>query len=308
MFKSLSKTSIISIFLAMGIIYGLTSFSSVGVELLKNGFAAGLLDRDVPIIWTGEKLKATGMSASMIYFLILPGVIMTNKERLSLFWKLILLALFAIAVLCTFRLGSRTGIAIIIITILFTIILQLRTKNNAQKIKFLLQIAIIIFLVLKFVPFDLDADYLSVLGDRLQNPHGNSTESAGGRTDLWENAIGNLFAHPLGWKSSIYNHNLWLDIAMTNGILPLVLLMIFNVFNFINLRKVLFHKQSDLGINSLFLLFNLATFLQFFVEPIYQGSFFLFSFYCLFQGCIKRYLELSHYGNVYQKPKKKVRI
>lgn len=150
-----------------------------------------------------------------------------------------------------------------------------------------------------YIPLSLDADYLSVLGDRINNPDSSSTASAGNRTQRWAKSIENLFIKPFGWSRNEfgYSHNLWFDVAQDSGLLPFIFLLIFTIRNFINTKRALFLRGKDISFKSLILTFVMAANLQFFVEPIMQGAFSMFVVYCFFQGVIKNYIEKNEVMN-----------
>ena len=97
--------------------------------------------------------------------------------------------------------------------------------------------------IINYFPINLDAEYLSTLGERLQDSKASSAASAGGRTGLWQEALSKVVAKPLGWTSDHYAHNLWLDTAKVGGVLSLVLLLWFNTLNLNNIRKILTKKE-----------------------------------------------------------------
>ena len=280
--------------ITLGFVFSLTGLFSVGMEILRNGFVIDIEDRSIPDIWTGNLILATGMSSYFIYNLVVPGLIATNRNKITIPNIIVLAGLFVLSLLCIFRLGSRTGIVIAAASLLIAITITLVKENLIGKVKFIAGSALVLIILFYAVPFDLDAEYLSVLGDRLQRDETASSSSAGGRTQLWAEALNNMFKYPFGWELTKHSHNLWLDTARAVGLIPLTFLLAFTYFNIKRTVQMFKYQKSNFFLNMAFLLFVASNLLLFFVEPVYEGSFFFFNFYCLLSGILKRYVELGY--------------
>ncbi|MET1260759.1 hypothetical protein ABV409_15530 [Flagellimonas sp. DF-77] len=300
--KGLTTKHIILVVLALVVLFSTTTILSIGKDLLKGGFAQ--ISRTIPDFWTGQGIKATKYSSYLVYAMGLPAVLISISKlyHRKTIWALT--AFFFVALLCVFRLGSRTAISIAVITFLFglgTLFMQQNAKDNIRLIAFL---GLFTFLMLKFSPLNLESEVFSTLGHRLQAKGTSSNESAGGRTELWASAIENMGKNPLGWKSKRHAHNLWLDIAKFAGIIPVIFLVLFNIRNFNNhLRLIrLDRTRYPNGIKIMFSLFTLGAVTSFFVEPIFQGNLFAFTFFCLLQGTLSAFLERSSTNNHNKEP------
>lgn len=287
----------------LGFVFSLTGLFSVGMEILKNGFVIDIEDRSIPNFWTGELILATGMSSYFIYNLVVPGLLATNRSKINLPNIVALTAIFIVSLLCIFRLGSRTGIVIAGTSLFVAAIITLVKENLLGKIKFIIGSTVVIVLIIYLIPFDLDADYLSVLGDRLRRDDTSSSTSAGGRTQLWAEALNNMFKYPFGWELTKHSHNLWLDTARAVGLIPLAFLLGFTYFNIKRTIQMFNYQKNVFFLNMTFLLFILSNLLLFFVEPVYEGSFFFFNFYCFLSGILKRYVELGYHAKNEKKSK-----
>ncbi|WP_375324226.1 hypothetical protein [Flagellimonas sp. GZD32] len=293
-FKKLENKDIVYLFIVIGIAYSLTSFMSVFKELIKNGF--GSSDRAIPDFWTGQTQLATLMAASLHYNMLIPGILVANYKYMKKIIIVILIVIYIMSLLCMFRLGSRTGIVITALTFIFAILSLYLQQNIKQNLRLTFMLVLVTVVTINWFPLNLEAEYLSVLGQRLQDPNASSSSSAGGRTERWEEAIANIGKYPLGWNGR-YAHNLWLDAAKVSGVIPVIFLIIFNVMNLFNLRKAFSLSGDNKGLNTVFVLFTAATFLFFFVEPVLEGAFFSFTTFCLFQGMIKKHLEINSTPN-----------
>jgi hypothetical protein len=289
--KKISKKQIILLLVILGVSFSLTSVISVVLNLLNGGFAQ--TNRLIPVFWTGAYVKATGLSGYLTYNMLILGIIISSQKIYNWLTKGILILIYIISLLCIFRLGSRTGIVLTSLTLVFAIVIVLLKQSTVKNLKFLFRLAVIGILIFNFVPLDLNADYLSTLGHRLQDPYASSSSSAGGRTKLWQNAIDNFIKYPLGWEARRYSHNVWLDVAKVGGIIPFILLIIFNFRNLYNLKTIFKFPKNNLEINVAFTLFTIGPLIYFFVEPALEGSFFVFTFFCLIQGILKGYI-LNH--------------
>jgi O-antigen ligase len=282
---------LVLLFFVVGFLFSFSALLSVIINLREGGFVQ--FNREIPMFWNGKGMKATLMSAYLTFNMCLPILFLIKQRKIPLLLQLLAGAIFVISLLCVFRLGSRTQLVICVLSIVLSLLFVVprqTVKANTQLFFFLL---VMTFLVLKFVPLNLNADYLSVLGSRLQES--NNTASAGGRTALWTQAVENLFVYPLGWHTENvrFAHNLWLDVARYAGLIPLTLLLIFTVRSLRNTYKAVRKGPNALLLNTTILVFTMASMLIFFVEPIMEGLFFLFTIFCLFQGIINNYLKTN---------------
>ena len=121
--------------------------------------------------------------------------------------------------------------------------------------------------------------------------YGAST--AGGRTERWTKSLDNLIDKPLGWEISDfgYSHNLWLDVARSGTVIAFIILVLFSLRSLLNTKNSISNKHiSFLPYKKIVMVLSLAFYLQFFVEPILEGSLQLFIFFCFFQGLINQNL------------------
>jgi O-antigen ligase len=286
---NLSTSKLVLLFFGIGFVFSFSALISVLLDLRTGGFVQ--LSREIPMVWNGEPKKATLMSSYLTFNMCLPIIYLIKQRKIPLVLQVLAGGVFIASLLSVFRLGSRTQLVIAVLAIiisLFFVLPRQTVKANTRLFFFLLLVGAFI---LKFVPLNLNADYFSVLGSRLQES--NNTGSAGGRTTLWAQALENLFVYPLGWQGQNvrYVHNLWLDVARYAGLIPFILLLIFTLRSLRNTYKAVRNNKSVLLLNTTMIIFTMASLLIFFVEPIMEGLFFLFTVYCLFQGIINGYLK-----------------
>lgn len=287
--KGLPTKHLVLLFFIIGFLFSCSSLISIIINIKDNGFAQ--MNREIPLFWNGKEMKATLMAAYLTFNMCLPIIYLNKQVRIGLFYKIIAAIIFIATLLSVFRLGSRTQLLICILSILTSLFFVIPKQTFKSNVKLLIFLFLIVALVLKFVPLNLNADYFSVLGSRLQDS--GNTSSAGGRTELWYKAIENLLVHPLGWQGTNvrFAHNLWLDVARYAGLIPFILLIIFTSRSLKNTFYALRKKPNELLFNTVILIFTLSSMLIFFVEPIMEGLVFLFILFCLFQGMINQYLN-----------------
>lgn len=300
-----SKTQNISqlyiLFFIVGVLYSFTALASVTLNLMKGGFAQ--FDRTIGLFWNGRPVTATLMAAFFTYNMCIPVLLLIPKKGFKLMYRLIAAMIFVASLLCTFRLGSRTQLAICLISVVMGLLFIVPRQSIKQNFRLFGLLGILAVVLLKFISFDLDADYLSVLGNRLQET--DSTGTAGNRTQRWAKSLTNLFEKPFGWGRSEfgYSHNLWLDVAQSTGLLPFSLLLIFTVKSTLKISKVILTKNQNLPFQTMTVTYFMVTHLLFFVEPVMLGAFYMFVLFCFYQGATNVYVnnwlstEKGNYSN-----------
>ncbi|MEH6513695.1 MAG: hypothetical protein V7734_11415 [Maribacter arcticus] len=285
----MNSVQLVFVLFAIGFIFSLSPVISVVINLREGGFVQ--LNREVPMFWNGKETKATLMAAYLTFNMCLPIIYLIKQRKIPILLQLAAGIIFITSLLSVFRLGSRTQLVICFLSIVLSLLFIIPKQTVKANTKLFLFLLLITALILKFVPLNLNADYFSVLGSRLQES--DNTSSAGGRSALWLQGLENLFAHPLGWQGPNvrYAHNLWLDVARYAGIIPFGLLLIFTLRSLRNTFKAVQKAPKELLLNTTMLIFTMASMLIFFVEPIMEGLFFLFTVYCLFQGIFNAYLK-----------------
>ena len=292
--RSVNEDQIISLLIFIGFVYSFTALVSVFIEVVNNGF--GSIQRSLPMFWRGNIVSATKMGGYFTLNLCLPGILLAAYKKFKTSKLVPLIALYIISLLCIVRLGSRTQLAVTVLTTVFTMIYLLWRESLKKNLGILGVFTILVAYLLSKVNFKSNAEWLSAYASRIENK--GDLRSAGGRTDRWLLALENLIEKPLGWKVEEfgYAHNLWLDSAMVGGVLSFILLLIFTIFSFRTFKKYFKKYSQGIVINILFLNYGIAFLLVFFVEPILIGFFHLFCLFCFIVGCAKAYKLESNYS------------
>lgn len=302
--SKVTNKGIIYLLVTIGFVYSFTALLSIISNIVAGGFVQ--VERFLPSYWTGLNIKSTTWASYLIYNTILPAIVVASRKRLGIFEKIFMLAIFAVSLIASFRLGSRTLIVISILSMMLAFGYVVSKQTLLENLKFLAVSALLVLLVYFFVPFDLNSPIFSTLGQRLVNQGAvESTATAGNRTFLWAVGVEKLVENPLGWTYHQHHHNLWLDIAKIAGFIPLLFFLLSNIFCYKSIRKIFKDLKVELGVKVTFFLFFLSTLLLFFTEPVIEGNFFSIVVYCLLLGIMNGFIkEKINIGNIDISPPK----
>tara|TARA_R110002126_G_scaffold135867_5_gene280147 strand:- start:82 stop:1269 length:1188 start_codon:yes stop_codon:yes gene_type:complete len=275
------------------IIYSVIALISIHLNIMTNGFVQ--INRDVSMIWSTETITATGLAAYLFANMCIPALLVFNFKKNKLTGNIVLIIIYLLSIIAVLRLGSRTQIGISLLTLFISIIFSLSKQSIVKRIISILFIVVLSTISISYLSINKKSDLLSAYSDRMDSKKfGAST--AGGRTERWTKSLDNLIDKPLGWSVNDfgYSHNLWLDTARAGTILAFILLVIFTISSLIKIKRTLSNESLHyLPYKNMVLILSLAFYLQFFVEPILEGSLPLFIFYCFFQGIVNQNLTLA---------------
>lgn len=278
--------------LIIAIIYSSIALLSVLLDIYKEGFIQ--VNRNVSMLWGSDPMNATGMAAYLFANMCLPGVILFRFKQNTLITNIILIIIYLLSITAVLRLGSRTQLGISIITLTISLLFYLGKQSVLKKVISIIVLGIIIVFSVSYVSINSKSDVFSAYADRMDSKkYGAGT--AGGRTERWAKSLENLIDKPLGWQVTDfgYSHNLWLDAARVGTIICFILLVFFSIKSVKSIYILIKKDSIPSPLKNLSLLFFVAFYLQFFVEPILDGSTQLFVFYCLFQGMVNESLNLK---------------
>lgn len=294
--KEITNKQLIILIVISGFIYSITILLSTFNNLVVNGL--NQTDRFIPSFWSNDEIKATKAASFLIYNTVIPAILVANRKRFNLIFKIVLLVMYALTLIASFRLGSRTLIVVSIFTLMVSIIYIVFNQSLLANLKLISSLTALSVITYLFIPINFDSPIFSTLGHRMKNGATESTATAGNRTQLWTDGLGNLFQNPLGWEYHMHHHNLWLDIAKEATIIPLLFFLIHNFLSLSNIKKLFRISPKDLGLNVTFFLVIFSTYLLFFTEPVIEGNFFSIVVYCLYAGLLKKFLENKKAKNI----------
>ena len=283
--KKISLEKLFPVIATFGIFYSTPALISVLINIREGGFAQ--LERNIPMFWSNEEMNATGMAAYFMFNMCIPAIILVSRKKMNFSTIAIVAFIFVLSILCILRLGSRTQLGVIGLTFLFSFFtFALRTQTFKQNIVTIISLFLIGFIVSRYVSFDWDADWTTSFAGRMKDSGGDDLSSGGGRLDLWLKSLEYLFEKPLGWDVEEFghSHNLWLDVLRSGGVLSFALLVIISIKYIVLIKKIVFNKSLNRDLMAILGNFSIALFAYFMVEPVFDGPFTFFTFFCFLFG------------------------
>ncbi|WP_133067224.1 O-antigen ligase family protein [Flagellimonas pacifica] len=284
-----NREHLVLFLLLIGAVFSITANLSVFMDILQNGY--NIVERNLPNYWTGQIIPATIMGSYFTIVMAIPALLIPQVKKLSLLMKIALFATYIISIACVLRIGSRTQLSISMIALLISLFYVMPRQSFKRNLFMFVLFALIVFFVINTVSFDLDQDWLSAFAGRMEDGGGEDIASGGGRTERWIKSMENLFAKPLGWSEHEFGHahNLWFDVLRIGGFLSFFLLISFTTNAFISVRKAIRKNKRAYALNNLIIVYTLSICMVFMVEPILEGMFDFFAFFCFFIGVVKKY-------------------
>lgn len=277
--------NIYSFIVFLAVSYSIVALISVLYNIYTKGFV--VVNRNISMIWSDDIMNATGMAAYLFANMCIPALLLFSFRKNSLPKNIFLILIYLLSIAATLRLGSRTQLVISASALVTGLVFFISRQNIVGKFKTLLISIVIISGIISYTSVDLESDTFSSYSGRIESKRYGAA-SAGGRTGQWEKSIINLYEKPLGWDVDDFglSHNLWLDAARVGTVIGFVFLILFSFKSARITYKFIASKTVYNPLRNLVLVYFVSFYLQFFVEPILDGSIQLFVFYCLFQGIV----------------------
>lgn len=286
-----SSNIIYYVLFGISILYSISALISVFINFYEGGFVQ--LQRSIPFFWGGKPVSATVMGSFFTLNMCIPALLILSKGKKGVIFNVIAIVTFVISLICVLRLGSRTQLGIFLIMTIFAFFYMLPKQSIKQNVILIGLVCLVIYYISTKVSFNMNADWLTTFSDRMDSSGGNIA-SGGGRTERWVKSFEYLFKYPLGWdvKEFGYSHNLWLDVLRAVGIIPFFILIIYSIRSVKQIYKTTKLNRKATDFNGQVMVYFLAFFALFMVEPIMEGIFGSFALFCLFKGVINK-----HYTN-----------
>lgn len=283
---------LILLLILVGVVFSFSAVLSVFSDILQNGY--NVVDRNLPNYWTGHIVPATIMGSYFTILMTLPAILIPHINKLTLLHRTLLLVIYAVAMACILRIGSRTQISISLITLLLSLLYVMPRQSFRRNLVLFLLFFIGTAYIVNTVSFDLDQGWLSAFANRMEDS--GDVTSGGGRTDRWVKSMENLFEKPLGWSEHEFGHahNLWFDVLRIGGFLSFFFLIFFTTNSYLTVLKAIRKNKKAFALNNQIIVFTLAFSLVFMVEPILEGMFDFFAFFCFFIGVVKKYSSTDY--------------
>jgi hypothetical protein len=273
-----NKITIVNFFI---ILFTTIPFFSNLISIVSNGIGQ---QRDLEIFTFGsEKILVVGTIMASFFSIniaLLPFFIIFPKDKFEKKMTIFFQILYLIGLLVVFNVSSRTGIIISIISVLpLLIIFPIKSLVKFKTFFFT-------FLLIFFLNVSGPSNFIFSSNLYLRfTEESSALEIFDSRGLIWQEAIEsiNLYGSSILVNNDLitsnYAHNLWLDVALSSGLVPAFLLIIVSLSSLVSLFKFIrfttYTQFYRLFICSIFIAFYAV----FFVEPIMQG---LFKFFCFF--------------------------
>lgn len=261
--------------------FSIVLYISTFIDIRQHGFINVTRSFTIYGAENNASMSATlyGMTASLglvglPYFLV---------KQNSNFVRYMYLLLFLLSLTTVIHLVNRTGLVVAVVCFVVMSLYIFRKKIPTLIFTYLMAIFVFILLI-----------HFNIIDQSVFEAYQNrdtgtgSVDSAGGRSELWNLALNNLFKYPFGWLETgvSYSHNLWLDIARVSGIIPFMIFLVISIKTYINLLKFL--RTGKTTIVSLFLGLHICFFLTSFVEPVIEAVPLYFYIYMMLWGMQKQ--------------------
>ena len=203
-----------------------------------------------------------------------------DDDKVVLKLKRAFVVLGVIGVLCAIHYVSRTGVTIVLISLVVGFLF-----SNAKAFsKFFLLVLLII--ALKLVTHTEVYDVFMARETDYSN-----IANGGLRFERWGYIFDMLLKHPWGITNikaleHAYAHNFWIDFGKIGGLPSMVLLILFSLGYLINTWKILRNKDYPLRLP--ILVFSIVFFLSLMTEPIHEGATMFFFVYFLYCGFLQQ--------------------
>lgn len=274
--------------------FSIVPIVSILFQIIQDGMSVG--NRSMYLLWDKNvDIAATGLGS---YFTINMGTFaLINIKKKTKLQKRInfgIILLFILSLVCVVRLGNRTQLAIALISFILAFYINFYRQSTLRNILMICFVGIAAYYIYNL--FNINSTLLNFYQDRL-NDSEYGISSAGGRSERWIGSFNAIFTDPSGWEFARfgYAHNLWLDVARVSGIIPLLIILLFTISSIKIVFRTFRLLKDDLFLRTYIFCTFLSIILVFNVEPVLDGLYLLFLFFCLFvgflSGIIKRKVD-----------------
>lgn len=269
------------------LVWGLFVHGTLNMVLsLREGYQQGFITN----VWGGELTStAQGMLLTAMSALLFYGLYEVKKHKLSVIYIVCSVVSLVFSVIT----GRRTLVFIFFIILFVNIVVRVYQSKN---IKYFLKVmtglcavAAVIAVLYTTNTFGIRTFFLnSNLYERLfLAEEGDLTAS---RTAIHLYVIKHMGNYIFGGNAPLgiasYAHNLWLDVMVMCGILPMLLSIIYSLKTVRSAIRFSRAKGIDVGTKILYMSVFLALNFAFFVEPVLAGAPHVFIMMCMMNGMV----------------------
>ena len=269
-------------------------------------FIEQLSSRTIPDFWTRIPMAATLQATyfSMLSALLFYALIITKEIKIKIL--VIISSIFIVD--STLKTATRTNIYIILIVFMLNVLYFYVTNRKYRKK--LLKYTVIFIILLAIVLLSYNHNTLgmksyyenSFLFNRINNMDSTyKVEDPRKTAQIY--VLLHLFDYPFGGsmldlpRNMSYAHNLWLDVIYRVGVVPFLYIFIYSSMTLVTIFKVIQNKIIPPEYKYVAISVFAAVNINFLVEPIIEGAFLYFCYFCIFNGMTRRLVE-THNGTV----------
>lgn len=247
----------------------------------------GSITRYTVDVWSGSVLNATGQ-ASLFCLTIGVAVAILFSAHSNL-QKIIVCSGLVVIMLYNFVLSCRSTFIMLFLTLLVALIHLFKQKNakKSNHIIFFLAIVLAFLLAFSFNLFDLQTTILdSAFYERVFGEGGMGLSDTRGSSKI--SYLQNFWRYPFGGgylkESFGYAHDIFLDTWDMVGVFGFAFVVFFIMYAVWSLIKVLKKKTISLKTRQIILCVYVVLFMEFCIEPVFVGTQWLFSSFCIICG------------------------
>lgn len=283
-YKTKGSVVLSSGLLFVGLALATMALSAVYLDIAGGGFEGGNRSIQVPG-FGGEELSATVLGGTLILAMAFGGMAFVSSSNVGVFFRLVALVPFSFSVLAAFRIGSRTLLLVGILSIVISLIVNIRKRGLWRTGTILIVFSFFVVAANSFIGNNIEI--FTYFQDRVGDDQ-FGIDTAGGRTVKWSNSLTLMFANPMGWGFSEngYSHNLWLDAARNGGWISFLVLCIATFLAVKTLLRALARHKHDNLFQTLVYCVGFSFLALLSVEPIFDGFVSVFSLFCCFLGMV----------------------
>lgn len=266
------------------------NFSQMGIMAIAERVSYDFWTRDISSS-TGQASKMTPFLACSFY------LIMYNKNKALKYLSIVLLLL---NIVYDLELGGRSALVLLFFTIIFSYIIgSIRAKSAGSSAKVL--VGLLFFCIVIY--FAYEANLLGIK-DLFESSSFNQRFNGVSGQDINEDDrtrrkiiyLQNLLTYPFGGQHLCndlkigHAHDLWLDTFDMVGLIPFCILLFYTYSSIIRAYRMYKKQAVDPYKATVILTFFVIMNVQFFLEPIIEGSPKLFIYYCLIDAMVSQFL------------------
>lgn len=281
----------IALFMALHAMMNMAyNYSQLGVLAIAERTAYDFWTQDISAA-TGQASKLTPFIACSFY------LIFYNKNT---YLRLLSVILLFATVIFDLGLAGRSALVLLLFSIVLSYFIgSMRAKKVSSSAKVLVFVGLAV--VALFFAYSIDLFGIqeifeeSSFNQRFNSPSGQDIDEDD-RTRRKLIFLSHLLDYPFGGQHLCYDlkvghaHDLWLDTFDMAGLLPLLLLVGYTLASIYRAYRF-YNRPVNPYIATLVLVFFIIMNIQFYLEPIIEGSPKLLIFYCLIDSMVSRYLS-----------------